>query len=613
VVTVTTTATNSIPTNQWVTISGVANPSFNGTFQVTGPGTSGTTFRFAQACTNGTSSGGTVTGANPTFSDGLGNYFFYASAGAYTVQVYSFLTSTYYQVDQFVGQFSVLGSANTWTAPQTFNGNVTMTAGQNTLNCKNFEQIRCVDGVNSAAWSGSEAGAWINAAYADLPSTGGDIYVAAGNYSYSTPIVFGTANKPARIVGAPAAGTTLTYTTTSGVAFTYNVGANHQWGGGLESITLSGPGAGTSTTGILLGGSNGAEGVVRRNVKVTGFGTAETYGNNTFLTECQHCVYIGNGAPTLNIPSGLTNSGESFSYVDSTIANPNVASGAGCINVSSPVNNLSFVGGSFDNCQYTQSAGQVHIVNVHFENPSAAMTVPFISVTGGRLSVVNPDYQWDGTTLPSPSAAVACSAGAFNSVGASYFAGSTILTSDLAISGTCEFHDTNMKFTSGFSGFYTNSSSGPVTTFGNPWGNNAILGSGELIIQGAAPQLSLGPTGGNLYNIQANNPAATRTLQISDPGSNSHFVLVVASGTSTLTNSSIGSGACASTVTTSAPNVSGTDAISWSYASFPNAATDGRLILSASVSANNVNFSLCNPTASSLTPSGLTVNWAVHR
>jgi hypothetical protein len=93
VVTVDTTASNDIPIGQWVTIANVLDPSFDGTFQVTGQSGSGG-FQYQQACTNGSSSGGDVWGANPTFSDGLGNYFYYAQIGTYTVQVYGNQIST---------------------------------------------------------------------------------------------------------------------------------------------------------------------------------------------------------------------------------------------------------------------------------------------------------------------------------------------------------------------------------------------------------------------------------------------------------------------------------------------------------------------------------------
>jgi hypothetical protein len=69
----------------------------------------------------------------------------------------------------------VCGPANTWTAvpsstaSNTFSGAVTFT-GQ--ILCKNFENVRCVDSTNSAGWTpGSDIGAWINDAEADISTT----------------------------------------------------------------------------------------------------------------------------------------------------------------------------------------------------------------------------------------------------------------------------------------------------------------------------------------------------------------------------------------------------------------------------------------------------------
>ena len=87
---------------------------------------------------------------------------------------------------------------------------------------------------------------------------------------------------------------------------------------------------------------------------------------------------------------------------------------------------------------------------------------------------------------------------------------------------------------------------------------------------------------------------------------------VVASGTSTLGNSAIGAGACAAVVTSSGTGVAITDRIEWAYASAP-ATADGLLTLNPYVTSGNVNWKLCNPTASSQTPSGLVVNWEVLR
>lgn len=143
---VTTSAAHDVPKNQWVTIAGVADASFDGTFQVTESRAPGNTLTYTNPCTDGTSSGGTVTGANPTYSDGLGHYFYYAAKGTYTVEIYSPKSSEIYTVDQQVASPSVLTSTNIWTGAQTFKGNMTATEGQNALTAYSIDDILMVDG-----------------------------------------------------------------------------------------------------------------------------------------------------------------------------------------------------------------------------------------------------------------------------------------------------------------------------------------------------------------------------------------------------------------------------------------------------------------------------------
>jgi len=429
------------------------------------------------------------------------------------------------------GNFSILlGQANVWTGVQTFTGGIVVsgpatmqdvsvngTAHINNLQCNSFQRAACIDSNNTQQWPGSDAGAWINSAYASLPSGGGDILVAAGIYSQSTAILFTNAGKPARLLCAPGNATTINYTG-SGTAFTYDVAGQagtHSWGGGLENCTLFGPGANSSTVGIKLGGINGAEGVVRRNVKVTRFGIAEQYSNNTYLTECLHCVYIDNGQD-LNIPNTLSNSGESFSYVDSAFANSSGNNNTGCVSVAATVNNLSFIGGSFDNCQLLMAAGQVHVVNTHFENPNSGMTVDFIVQTGGRLALVNPDFEWDNSPAPTPSAAVYCSGGLLTAENETFFSASTTITSDYDLLGTCEFHETGMKLSSGFTNFYLTATTGAISTFGNTWASNQLIGAGDMLMSGS--KLKLGPLNQNYYTLTPDNPATFRTVNIVDPG-----------------------------------------------------------------------------------------------
>jgi len=93
----------------------------------------------------------------------------------------------------------------------------------------------------------------------------------------------------------------------------------------------------------------------------------------------------------------------------------------------------------------------------------------------------------------------------------------------------------------------------------------------------------------------------------------------IAAGTAVLGTSAITSGACATAVTATATNTATTDTISFT----PNAditavtgyapVTTGGLAIYPYPTANNVNFKVCNPTSSSITPGAVTLNWRVTR
>lgn len=92
----------------------------------------------------------------------------------------------------------------------------------------------------------------------------------------------------------------------------------------------------------------------------------------------------------------------------------------------------------------------------------------------------------------------------------------------------------------------------------------------------------------------------------------------VNSGSSALGTSAIASGACVTT-TTAATGIATTDAILWN----PNASikavtgyvpsTSGGLTIAAYPTSGNVNFDVCNWTASSITPGAIIINWRVVR
>lgn len=94
----------------------------------------------------------------------------------------------------------------------------------------------------------------------------------------------------------------------------------------------------------------------------------------------------------------------------------------------------------------------------------------------------------------------------------------------------------------------------------------------------------------------------------------------IANGTAALGTSAISSGSSASVVTVSAAGVLTTDVVDWGFNANPNsvtgysaASTSGCLVITAYPTANNVNFLVSNPTAGSITPGALTLNWRVRR
>ena len=92
----------------------------------------------------------------------------------------------------------------------------------------------------------------------------------------------------------------------------------------------------------------------------------------------------------------------------------------------------------------------------------------------------------------------------------------------------------------------------------------------------------------------------------------------VTNSTATLGTSAIASGACATTVTVAATGVVSTDTIMWVFNADPTSTTGynpatGVLTIYAFPTAGNVNFKVCNLTASSITPGAVTLNWRVLR
>jgi hypothetical protein len=112
------------------------------------------------------------------------------------------------------------------------------------------------------------------------------------------------------------------------------------------------------------------------------------------------------------------------------------------------------------------------------------------------------------------------------------------------------------------------------------------------------------------------NVAAAAAVALSGAGG---LTSTIASGTSALGTGAISSAACATVVTTSAPNTATTDVVAASFNGDPHAVTGyvplttGMLTIIAYPTSGNVNFLVCNNTSASITPGAITLNWRVVR
>lgn len=497
------------------------------------------------------------------------------------------------------------------TAPVTLQGN---------LNAQMFENTQIVD--SSLGRGGVDLGDEINKAYAACPAAPSictiliEVNPTGGFYSYSTPIVAQTKGKYLKLVNLGAcvpassagfSGNCLNYTPTSGNALTldyYDTTATDPPSGhGLYGVIVvnnncsSTNGCGGAAHGIVIGSTNGgASNAEFENSGAAGFG--------------------GTGYVATN------NSGPNANWINPYFKSNRVAmqhgslaerftggeiSGNGCIELAATnqtpelyfANTDTFgnTGGgcaaAFDYTNVGASPGFLSLSNVHLEN-TQANNAHYVSgnVTFSASGGVAEDDNSTGTAD-----------WMFSLSGAGAFAG----TSGLTFKSPRAYTNVFLMGANSRADVRAINGSPGYLTCGTFFGGSATAKVTSLI-----SALNSGTNSTCALNVEGGLSVGAGSAMTSS-GAGGTMAAVIASGTSTLGSTAIASGACATTVVTSAPGVAATDAIFWSYASFSAPSTNGRVILNACPTANNVNFSLCNPSAGSITPSGLTVNWRVVR
>ncbi len=399
----------------------------------------------------------------------------------------------------------LLGASNTFT-------------GTNIIAVLNTAINPTICGVSSPpVWcSGSDIGAWINAAYAEFG--GVEIDIPAGNYTATTDVVFGTAGECPVLKGAGYLNTKITWAATSGTAVTFNCYSfvsplGILSGFGLRDISLVGPNATGTDIGLVTGGSNGAAGFYGEAISVSGFNTNLQFANNAWMWKCLSCNFDFPGTANVYLPSTLSNTGENLGFIASTFENSVSGSSAyktSCFLMQAAVN-LTFTGGSFENCQYVQNtnaSGSVLFSNVMFGNfGSTGSTAPYGIVGAGNVTIVSGECGQANTTGNIPTSCWAATAGAIESHGMyATNANSTSYLLEFAISGSASLIvDESIQ-----GGYITQ----PPYTFSGSGFVNARLVNGQITSTAGATLGASPIASGTAATLSGTGACATRSGQL---------------------------------------------------------------------------------------------------
>jgi hypothetical protein len=360
-----------------------------------------------------------------------------------------------------------ISAPNPHTANGTFRG---------FANGGDLQNVRFVDAGNTAGWSGANAGAWIDSAIADLPATGGTVRLSAG--TYSIPLGTIVLSKPIRLVGDSRTSTLLTFTGTTGIAILIDYvstgsGDYRDWSDGIDRLQMLGPGginggASNAGVGIQIGDSSHIPiGVRIDNTLIAGFRTGLTWGNAlAWGARIAHCNIINNTKNFVFNP-GSGNGTENISFDHTVFGDTSNGMVANSVQLTgTAVPEIYFNECSFDGAQVSVDVGAAHFVNCHHENSAGDTTNPYVSITGGTVSMIGPRFAQDSSTGSVPTSFVTASGG---TIGISSWLATSAKTMAAAfnISGTTNLYIGTPLGLSGITTDITNSSSGNVVTLPN--------------------------------------------------------------------------------------------------------------------------------------------------
>jgi hypothetical protein len=477
----------------------------------------------------------------------------------------------------------------------------------------------------------------INLAIASLPATGGLVYymgglpvactsgpVRIGSETKQVSVILGNADftgsvDPLFVVDRGSHLELMPGTVVRQTCKTCNAiilaGRGFQWlNGGIfgSGGKIIGPGADTSSAGIVVGGTtdagnkpnNGANRTTVDGVQIAGFGQGIRLGNNVWSWTLSSVMVGGSIREEANgigieVPSRLTEEGE-----DMAITNSNIS---GNINQGLDIRNQSefnVSGTAFDNNGNGTSNAQISLraTNVHFscagchfeENIGGPQKRNFIAMNDSQATITGGMFtsgvSVDGSMILATGKSYVYVIGVlFGSA-----EGKTIANA-LTLAGESQA----LFLPASISVFYqhaiNNVGKGTPLAFGGRPGENTGLRSPIPLSPG---------DGSNPYRLVLKNPDAPRDLTISDPGPNANFAFSTARTILAGPTSTIAPGSCV-TVSSRLPGLNADMSLVATSNADPAGANYGSLSIYAFATTNVAHLEVCNHSSLAVTPSSL--------
>lgn len=244
--------------------------------------------------------------------------------------------------------------------------------------------------------SGSEIGAWINAAIAHIGSKGGTVIIDpfGAPYAQTTQVNIplgiiingqGSEVRWAATSGAPYVFTSATWVPSTSLTMweILNLKINHAAGSG-DGNTAIAIYAGGDPSSTLSPAANYGMMAKLENVDVRGFGKAYSYGNNVWSTSFNN-IRLHNNAIGINVPSGTSNSGELIKVTNSVIHDNTVGLSANDDNQNWAFTNVSW---DYNGNAISGTSITAQFDTNHFEQATAS-ACPISLTSNANLNFVN--------------------------------------------------------------------------------------------------------------------------------------------------------------------------------------------------------------------------------